>query len=263
MSRPARILSQSGLYHILFRGINRQNLFEEEKDYEKMLEIIKEVKEEKGFRIHGYCLMTNHVHLFICEKETGDIKKIMHKILTKYVGWYNYKYSRSGTLIGNRYKSEPIEDESYYLNLLRYIHQNPIKSGISQNMEDYKWSSYSEYIKKSAKEIVDTEVFLLMFSEEEKRAIELFKEFHEENETLDFYISETKKLTDEQLKRKIKKFLGDIEIKEIGNMSRNDRNMILMKLRENGFTIGQLERITGISRGIISRAKENVQRRPQ
>ena len=79
MSRPARILSETGMYHIIFRGINRQYLFEEEKDYKKLIEIIKKVKEDKQFELYAYCLMTNHVHLFIKEKEAGDIKTIMHK----------------------------------------------------------------------------------------------------------------------------------------------------------------------------------------
>ena len=102
MSRPARILSETGLYHIIFRGINRQNLFEEKQDYEKILEIITKEKEKEKFEIYAYCLMSNHVHLFIREKTRGDIKRIMHSILTRYVMWYNYKYERSGSLIGNR-----------------------------------------------------------------------------------------------------------------------------------------------------------------
>ena len=160
MSRPPRVLSKTGLYHILFRGINRQDLFEENADFQKILEIIKDVKEEMQFKLHAYCLMTNHVHLFIEEKDFGDIKKIMHKTLTKYVGWYNYKYMRSGSLIGNRYKSEPIENEEYYLTLMRYIHQNPIRAGLVDNIEDYPWSSYNAYINKGFNNIVDTEGFL-------------------------------------------------------------------------------------------------------
>ena len=74
------------MYHIIFRGINRQNLFEGENDFIKMREIISSVKEEKHFALYAYCFMTNHVHLFIKEAEQGDITKIMHKILTKYVG---------------------------------------------------------------------------------------------------------------------------------------------------------------------------------
>ena len=75
MSRCARKLSQSGLYHIVFRGIGRQNIFEENADYEKLKEIILKVKEEMNLKLYAYCFMTNHVHLFVKEKELGDISK--------------------------------------------------------------------------------------------------------------------------------------------------------------------------------------------
>jgi len=255
MSRPPRVLSNTGLYHILFRGINRQNLFEEDKDFEKMLEIINDVKVEKSFKLHAYCLMTNHVHLFICEKECGDIKKIMHKILTKYVGWFNYKYKRSGSLIGNRYKSEPIEDDEYYLTLMRYIHQNPIKAGIIKSPEEYPWSSYVSYIDDKENDIVDIEDFLMILNNNKITAQKMFVDFHTKSETNDFSISDTKKLTDEQLIRKIKKIIQPTDYRKIVDLPKSERNSLLAKLRKNGFTIGQLERLTGISRGIITRAK--------
>ncbi|MBO5408186.1 MAG: transposase [Clostridia bacterium] len=80
MSRPPRVLSKTGLYHIIFRGINRQDLFEENQDYIKLLEIIEKIKEEEKFELYAYCLMTNHVHLFMKEQNMGDIKKIVHMV---------------------------------------------------------------------------------------------------------------------------------------------------------------------------------------
>ena len=251
MSRPPRILSETGLYHIIFRGINHQNLFEEKQDYEKLLEILEKIKEDEKFELYAYCLMTNHVHLFLKEKNIGDIKKIIHKVLTRYVVWYNHKYKRSGSLIGNRYKSEPIEDEKYYFALIRYIHQNPIKAGLVSEIGQYKWSSYNDYIK-SKNNLADIDFTLSMLAENPKDALESFVELHEMEEETDFSISNTKRLTDEQLKRKIYK-IAKIEPSDIGLRSRTERNMILAKLRENGLTTGQLERLTGISRGIISR----------
>lgn len=254
LSRPPRIISETGLYHIVFRGINRQNLFEELADYEKMLKIITEEKANEKFQMYAYCLMTNHVHLFIRERQAGDIKKIMHKILTRYVVWYNYKYERSGSLIGNRYKSEPIEDEEYFLTLLRYIHQNPIKANIVKGIEEYKWSSYQEYINRETG-IVDKDFVLSMLSQNIDEAIKEFKEYHKTIEEYDFSISNTKRLTDEQLRRKLKRVTNGIQAHEIIQMSKKDRNGILCILRNAGFTIGQLERLTGISRGIITRCK--------
>lgn len=251
MSRPPRVLSDTGLYHIIFRGINRQDLFEENQDYKKLLEIMKKVKEDEQFELYAYCLMTNHVHLFIKEQNMGDIKKIVHKILTRYVVWYNRKYKRSGSLIGNRYKSEPIEDDIYYLALIRYIHQNPTKAGMVHGIEEYKWSSYNDYIQNS-NNLTDIEFALDMLSENRNEAIDLFKELHESAEEIDFSISNTKRLSDEQLRRKIYT-LTKTPAHEIAAKPKTERNQILKLLRQNGLTTGQLERLTGISRGIISR----------
>lgn len=244
MSRPPRIISKTGLYHIMFKGLNGQTLFEDDSDYEKMTDIISDIKEEKEFKVYAYALMSDHVHLFIHEREAGDIKKIMHKLLTRYAGYYNFKYTRSGPLIENRYKSEPIEDEVYYLSLVRYIHQN------ASDMTGYKWSSYKSYIDGDG--IADTDDVLDMFSRDGEEAVKLFVEFHQDTEMTDFFISETKRLTDEQLKRKMRGVLGE-EI-EISKLPKKERDEKLAILRDNGFTIGELERITGISRSIVTRA---------
>jgi len=140
------ILSHTGMYHIIFRGLNRQKVFKEETDFKKMIDIIKKLKDDKGFEIYGYCLLNNHMHLFIKEKIQGDIKKIMHTLLTSYAGWYNRKYQRSRSLIGNRYKSEAIEDEKYVFLLTRYIYQNPKVAGIVKEISAYIWSNYKETI---------------------------------------------------------------------------------------------------------------------
>ncbi|MDP4118445.1 MAG: transposase [Bacillota bacterium] len=255
MSRPPRKLSQTGLYHIIYRGINRQNIFEEQKDYEKLINIMADIKAEKSCEIYAYCLMTNHVHLFIKEKIAGDIMKIMHKLLTRYVGWYNFKYQRSGSLIGNRYKSEPVEDERYCFSLIRYIHQNPIQAGIADKFSQYPWSSYNEYVGNGIG-LTDTEFLLSMLSHDRKSAVKEFILFHNQENTNDFSISERKRLTDEQAKCKIKMVINDKEISGLALLPRDERNEYISVLRNKyGLTIRQLERLTGISRGIISRVR--------
>ena len=254
MSRPPRVLSSTGLYHVIFRGINHLNIFEENEDYQKMLEIIAKLKENENFEVYAYCLMTNHVHLFLKEKELGDIKKIMHKLLTTYVVWFNRKYQRSGSLIGNRYKSEPIENDKYYYALVRYIHQNPIRAKICKSPEEYIWSSYNDYISKKNNTLTDKSFILDMFSSKNREAVGCFREFHLFDEELDFDITNTKKLTTPQIKRKIEKISG-MTAESISTLQRGERNYILKELRMSGLTIGQLERATGISRGIITKAK--------
>ena len=200
MSRQKRQLSQSGMYHIIFRGISRQNIFEEAADYVKLKEIIKKVIKETKAEIYAYCFMTNHVHLFLKENGVGDISKIMTKILSHYATWFNMKYLRSGALFSNRYKSEPVEDERYYLSLIRYIHQNPLKAGMVQSIDKYLYSSYIEY-SIGASDITNIDFTLDMLNENRGIAVSQFKEFHEFEEMEVFEISESNKRSPETIRR--------------------------------------------------------------
>jgi REP element-mobilizing transposase RayT len=94
-------------------------------------------KETLEFQIYDYCFMSNHVHLIINKQKMGDISLIMQRISTKYAGRFNRKYDRIGILIANRFKSEPVETEEYFLTLLRYIHQNPVNAGITKSTSNY------------------------------------------------------------------------------------------------------------------------------
>ena len=84
MSRQARTLSKTGIYHIMLRGINQQQIFQEEEDYKKFIEIVKECKETKLFNIYAYCLMGNHIHLLLNEKEEA-IGQVMKRIASRFV----------------------------------------------------------------------------------------------------------------------------------------------------------------------------------
>ena len=145
MSRQARKPSESGIYHVMLRGINKQQIFIDEEDYEKFLWVLKDTKEISEYKLYAYCLMDNHIHLLIkVEKEPLHI--IFKRIGNRFVYWYNAKYQRIGHLFQDRYKSEAVENEEYFLTVLRYIHQNPLKAGICENVSDYKYSSYNEYL---------------------------------------------------------------------------------------------------------------------
>lgn len=244
MSRASRSYSQSGVYHILFRGVNQQNIFEEKGDYNKLKETIATVKEEMGFEIYAYCFMSNHVHIVLKEKNEKDISLIMKRILTKYARWYNIKYGRSGALIANRYKSVPVEIDEYFIHLIRYVHQNPLKAGLVERLEEYPYSSYVDYINGS--NFTDVKFVLSMIKR--KR----FEEFHKDTEVVEFTVTDSKKKTDEEICLRIRKRYNIENPKEIGSLKKEDRNKILYDLKQE-FPVRQLQRITGISRGVISR----------
>lgn len=249
VGRQARQYSQAGLYHIIYRGMNRQNIFEEDNDYIKMANIIFDLKREMKFAIYAYCFMTNHVHLLLKESNTGDISIIMKRMLTKYAGWFNRKYERSGALIANRYKSQPVEKDEYLLSLVRYIHQNPLKANLSLALSDYKWSSYPEYLNKSV--LADTELILSMIDRKG------FEEFHQEEEKELHEVSDRIGKSEEYIRRRIIKLVNGKEPHVIGALPKSERNEIIKQLRINeGFTIRQIERATGVSRGIIARIEK-------
>ena len=120
MPRMARTMSVSGYMHVVVRGIGKQILFEETKDYEHYLERLERYSLETGVKVCAYCLMGNHVHILL-HGELASIALLMKKLGVSYSGYYNRKYDRSGHLFQDRYRSEPVNDERYLLTVFRYM----------------------------------------------------------------------------------------------------------------------------------------------
>ena len=150
MPRKARERSETGIYHVMLKGIDKKDIFAGKQDYEKFLYYVNRAMEISKFEVYGYCLMPNHVHILLKEG-TEKIGDAIRRIAVGYAQYFNIKYGRNGHLFQNRFRSEPVNDDVYFLIVLRYIHQNPIKANMVINMEDYEWSSYNEYIMKSKK----------------------------------------------------------------------------------------------------------------
>lgn len=252
MPRKARMRSSTGIYHIMLRGINRQSIFENNDDKNRFVATISEYKNSEKFKIYGFCIMDNHVHLIIQELE-DDISKVVKRLSSSYVYWYNKKYERIGHLFQERFRSECIEDEGYFLNVLRYIHQNPIKAGMVKSPNQYDWSSFNYYIGKS--DIIDYKFGLSIFSENESEAVTKFIKFmNEESKTKHLDYEDFIKLTDEEVKQAILSF-GLNKTSDILLLNTEDRDKILNKLKAiNGISVRQLSRITGLSRTTITKA---------
>jgi REP element-mobilizing transposase RayT len=244
MPRTARKKSASGIYHIILRGINKQTIFSDEEDNDEFIRIISECKRLSGFDLYAYCLMGNHVHLLIKEKSEA-IEQIMKRIGTRYVTRYNRKYQRCGHLFQDRFKSEAVEDDSYFLTVLRYIHQNPQKAGLCKEPDLYPWSSYRDYTRKNG--ITDIDFALDLIGESQ------FVKFMNEqsNDKVLDYDEEKKRLTDMQLCDNIE---HDYKIKAVMIQNEPKDKMIKMLkqiLKYNGVSTRQLSRVTGIPTHII------------
>ena len=138
MPRRARQKSSLGLYHVMMRGADRRILFADDEDNLGFLLSLKRAKQAGGFKLYAYCLMGNHVHLLVKE-EKEPLEIVIKRLGVSYVYHYNEKYDLLGHLFQDRYRSEPIETMAYFMDVLRYICQNPVKAGLIRNPLDYRW----------------------------------------------------------------------------------------------------------------------------
>jgi REP element-mobilizing transposase RayT len=255
MPRGAREKSQSGIYHIIVRGINRQSIFEDDEDRQKLLQTLLVYKEQCGYSIYAYCFMGNHVHLLL-KVGKEPLEQIMRRIGGSYVYWYNHKYDRIGNLFQDRFKSEPVETDAYFLTVLRYIHQNPMKAGIEGDISNYEWSSYSEYV--NDRRLIDREEVLGLLSGNHDKAIREFIKFMDEpNSSQCLDVKEKKnRITDNEAKRMIEEILK-IKPAMIRNEPIEKKEEILKEiLRIEGISTRQLARITGVSANLVWRVSK-------
>lgn len=141
MPRTQRV-NENGFYHIINRGVAKNSIFCDFKDFEKFLEIMQEVSIEYNFKLYSFCLMGNHYHLLI-EINNQNLSLTMQKINSRYSIYFNKKYKRVGPLWQGRFKSWYIYDSLYLHTLIKYIEQNPIKAGVVKDIGKYKWSMSS------------------------------------------------------------------------------------------------------------------------
>ena len=170
----------------------------------------------------------------------------MKRIATRFVYWYNIKYRRAGHLFQDRFKSEPIENDAYFLTVLRYIHQNPVKAGICKNIAAYENSSYNEYFKNS--DLVDSDFVFDIIAKEDFAAFNNEEVF---DACLDVEDKPKIKVTDEQAKKIIEKISKCKNVADFQALDIKIRDKYLKRLRESGLSIRQISRLTGVSFNIV------------
>ena len=176
MARRARAEVEGGLYHVITRGNNRRQMFDAPEDYEKFLSLLAVQKARLPFFLYAYCLMTNHVHLLI-ERQADAIGRIMHRVLTGYSQYYNRRYRRVGHLLQGRHKSILCQSDRYLSELVRYIHLNPVRAGMVEKPEQYKYSGHRTYLGLERLGIVDVDPVLRHFGVKKTVARERYAQF--------------------------------------------------------------------------------------
>ena len=172
MKKPIQKVSyKGGCFHVFNRGNHKRNIFLEDSDYLFYLKKTREYKEKCKISIICYCLMPNHFHLLLKQDSDVPIYKFMQILHTSYSMYFNRKYNKVGHLFQGKYKQKEVDKDEYLLQLSSYIHFNPVKDGLIDNLDDYQWSSYPDYIGTRNGTLCDKELALYGRSSKEYRKI--------------------------------------------------------------------------------------------
>ena len=247
MPRRARKQSETGIYHVMLRGIDRQLIFEDSEDYIRFLNIVEECREVCNFQLYAYCLMGNHVHLLLKVQDEG-LETIFKRIGGRYVYYYNVKYQRVGHLFQDRFKSEPVDNNEYFLTVLRYIHQNPVKAKLCSKVEEYPFSSFAEYLHEST--FVDTEFALGIIDRSE---FVRFNNAPNSDTCLELVTPSRHAVTDAQAQVIIGKISHCKTVTEFQSLEENKKERFIKKIYEKGVSVRQLSRLTGTTKGIVEK----------
>ena len=165
------------VYHVILRGNDHRDIFADDKDRLRFYTILDNAFRRIPFKIHAFCLMTNHLHL---EIQVADIPlpRIMQRIALRYAQWFNWRHGKSGHLFQERYKAILVQADEYLKELAAYIHLNPVRAHIVNSPEKYKWSSHRAYLGKATLPWLETDFILSTFSSSDrKRAQSLFQDY--------------------------------------------------------------------------------------
>jgi len=253
MPRKPRILSSTGIYHIILRSVNQHIIFEEDSDYLKFLYFSSDCQKKYEVEIYAYCLMDNHVHMLIYSPPE-ILSTFFNSLETKFVRWYNNKYSRSGHLFQDRFHSTAIENDAAFLSVLTYIHNNPVKAQICPYPSEYRWSSFNAYYGQKnplvcpsyAYDVAGTKDSLLKYFAEKTNCSEdeLFAKDHK---------PPTRFLTDETALEIFKSVTKLSSISEVSSLTKKVRNEYVRRLKDKGLTIKQIARVLDISVTTVKR----------
>ena len=263
MPRKARNKTSTGIYHVMMRGINHQMIFEDAEDNQYFLGCLERmsfINDDDGTPIaqgctyYAYCLMGNHFHLLIREREE-TIDQTLKRIADAYAYYFNRKYKRSGHLFKERFRSEPVDDMEYFTTLLRYIHQNPVKAGIVANVADYAYSSWAEYSGEvySQARICHVEAVLRRIPFEGLKQL-VCTPLPESLHVMDIEDEVTRhRLSDEQVKDLINIYSHCTNATEFQRLDRSLQAEFIHIFHKQGASWRQLDRLTGLSRGFLTR----------
>lgn len=179
MPRQSRLDAPGALHHIIVRGINRRKIFDDEQDRYEFIERLGRILEDTRTACYAWALIPNHFHLLL---RTGNVflATVMRRLLTGHAIRYNRRHRRHGQLFQNRYKSILCQEDSYLLELVRYIHLNPIRAKLVDDVEalgKYPFSGHGVIMGKAAQSWQDIEKVLAYFGKQKGPARRSYRSF--------------------------------------------------------------------------------------
>ena len=177
MPRFPRNYLNTCFFHAMTQGINKMYIFNESEDIKKYIKIMYELTEEEKIKIIAYCIMNNHAHILIETNNIEELSNYMLRLNCKYARYYNKKYNRVGYVFRNRYKSEAIYNEQHLCNCINYIYNNPVKAGMCNKPEEYKYSNYRPI----ENNINESDIFIDTEEDKERNCEEIIEKILNEN----------------------------------------------------------------------------------
>ena len=247
MAKRNRTLSEFDIYHVTTRGVGHQIIFEDDDDRKRFGHYLRLGTNNERGELYAWCFMENHVHLLF-HLDLERITSCMRFLLGAYAAYFNNKYDRIGHLFEGRFDSVPINSTEQLLAVVRYIHQNPL-DGHAASPEVYRWSSCIEYATKPF--ITNTAPVLELFE-----SIEDFLEFNRQSgssyDEINVMANNCARHSAIEAARSVTGLDSPLAI---ASFDKQKRNEYLALLKNNGLSIREISRLTGIGRNIIQRAK--------
>ena len=248
MPRKARQQGESDIYHVIERGAGRQVIFEDSVDRRAYLLRLKQLLEEYEATLLAWCLMDNHVHLLIKVSFAG-LSSMMQRLGTGYAQYFNKRHEHVGFLFQNRFFSQPVDSDAYLQAVLRYIHMNPVKDGLCRSCGQYRWSSFHEFLAQDQGLCDKRYVLELLGSRRD------FLALHRDgaDDGLPELHLPAIRPADADLLLCLNRLLKEYNVADIRLLPREDRDRVIRELKSMGATNKQVERLTGVGRGIVER----------
>jgi len=175
MPRPPRLLLSQSFYHIMTRGNNRNIIFKKDSDYQYFIKLIQRFKKELPFDLYHYCLMPTHTHFLIRTKKSKEFSLFMKKLNLAYFYYYKNHYGWDGHFWKDRFKSQPVGKDNYFIQCGKYIELNPARAEMVENPENYEYSSYKFYVFGVEDSLITEDIFYKSLGKNNKQRQKEYK----------------------------------------------------------------------------------------